>query len=64
MRSQLWRLLGEQALIAEKSGDAETASACNAEARQVLAEISQTVPDERQRANLLHGPAAKRLGLS
>jgi hypothetical protein len=64
MRSQLWRLLGEQARIAEKSGSAQAASDARAEAMQILGEIAQTVPDERQRANLLQGGEAKRLGLT
>ena len=64
MRSQLWRLLGEQALISERAGDAQTASASKAEARQIMSEISQTMPDERQRANFLQGRVATQLGFA
>lgn len=64
MRSQLWRLLGEQAHFAEASGNAQAASDARAEAKQILGEIAQTVPDERQRANLLQDGEAKRLGLT
>jgi hypothetical protein len=64
MRSQLWRLLGEQAIISEKTGEAQAASASKAEAKQIMAELSQTIPDERQRANFLQGRVATQLGLA
>lgn len=64
MRSQLWRLLGEQALIMEKLGDAQAASGSKAEARQLLADISQTISDTEQRAKFLSGHVATQLGLA
>ena len=64
MRSQLWRALGAQALIVETAGNAQVAVAARAEAKQILTEVAQTIPDERQRANLVQGIEAKRLGLA
>jgi len=59
-RGQLWRLLGEQALIAEKLGLADTASSSRAAAENLLSEISATIPDEQHRATLER--LASRLG--
>ena len=63
MRLFLWRLLGEQALIEQKLGLVEEASASLAAAQFLLTEIAATILDEQHRSTLLRGPVATRLGL-
>jgi len=63
-RGRLWRLLGELALVEDKLGSTDAASANRAEARNLLSEIAATIPDETHRRNLAQGLLATRLGLA
>jgi len=63
-RNQLWRLLGQQAQIETALGLGEAAEKTRAEASALLAELGATVPDPGQRAALLQGRLAQRLGLA
>ena len=63
-RNQLWRLLGQQAQIETALGLGEAAEKTRAEASALLAELGATVPDPGQRAALLQGRLAQRIGLA
>jgi hypothetical protein len=63
IKGVLWQLLGELALIERKLGLSE-ASRSHAEAKSILSEISQTIPDPQHRSCLLRGRVATRLGLA